>query len=64
MAQWLRALAASPLDLGSVPVIWRLTSVGNSSSREFDALLWPLLATGMQVVHRHTCSQHAHTENY
>lgn len=42
MAQWIRALAASPQDLGSIPLIWWLTIAYDFSSREAYALLQPL----------------------
>lgn len=50
---------ALPKDVGSIPRVHskqQLTTLYNSSSREFDTLFWPLL-TPMQMVHRHTYNQ-------
>lgn len=45
-----------------VPVhSWYLTTVRTSSSRGSDALSRPLQASGMQVVHIHTCRQNIST---
>jgi hypothetical protein len=42
MAQWLRALAALPEDLGWIPSTHMVaTTICSSSSRGSDALFWP-----------------------
>jgi hypothetical protein len=63
MAQWLRALAALPLDPDLIPSThtWQLIIVCNSSLRGSDALLWPSQALGIHMVHRLTRRQNTHT---
>lgn len=40
---------------------WWLTTICNCSSRESIAHMWFVLALGMHMGHRHTCSQSSHT---
>lgn len=55
MAQGLRTCAALLHNLGSVPS----TKMAGSNT-----ILWPLWASGMQMVHTHACRQnHSHTQN-
>ena len=61
MVLWLQALAALSEDQGSSSSTHIVDHNHlNSSSRGFDALLWPLQAAGKRVVHRHTCRQNTY----
>jgi hypothetical protein len=62
MAQWLKALAALPEDLGLIQhshgsSCLSLTPVLGKS----NTLLWPLQVSGTHVVQRHTCKQNTPT---
>jgi hypothetical protein len=52
MVQRLRACAALPEDLGSVPT-WQLTTACNSSSRGYNTLFQPLWAPSAYMVLKH-----------
>ena len=63
MTQQLRALAVLPEDQSLIPrthIYW-LIVICNSSYRAYRALSWPPWVPDMQVVHRHTCWEDAHT---
>lgn len=56
MPQWLRALASLQRTHAQSPAsTWQLTVASKSSSRECDALFWPLWAPSMSMVYIHAC---------
>jgi hypothetical protein len=62
----LRALDVLPEDFGSIPRTHMvahncLQSPKGSKQKAFSALLWPVRAPGMHIVHRHMWGQNIHT---
>jgi hypothetical protein len=66
MAQWLRALAALPKDLGSIPSTYKEAhkpSV-NLVLGGCDTLAWPPELPGASIVYRYSCKPNTHTHKY
>lgn len=62
MAQQLRALAALPEDLSSIPNIQMVAHRSyNSGSRASKTLFWALQTLGTHKVHRYVFRQNPHT---